>query len=120
MLLTIPELLAQAIPNVRQISAQQAADQRRVSDSILIDVREPSEAQESPVAGAINIPRGVIEMKMPELCPSPTQLIYVHCATGARAALAAEQLSRLGYQNVSAISCALGAIHQSDLHCSQA
>ena len=31
--------------------------------------------------------------------------IYLHCASGGRAALAAEQLQRIGYKNVKAISC---------------
>lgn len=116
MLLTIPELVAQAAQTVRRIDAATAANERKANNGVLIDVREPMEAQENPVNGAVNIPRGVIEMKMPELCPAADQAIYVHCATGARATLAAEQLMRLGYQHVSAVSCPLESICGSDLH----
>ena len=31
--------------------------------------------------------------------------IYLHCATGGRATLAAEQLQRIGYNKVTVISC---------------
>jgi len=33
--------------------------------------------------------------------------IFIHCASGARAILAAEQLERIGYKNVWAITCTL-------------
>ena len=39
--------------------------------------------------------------------PDENLAIFIHCATGARAIFAAEQLARVGYQNVWAITCPL-------------
>jgi len=68
-------------------------------------VREPEEYIENGVDNAINIPRGILEMKVFALYTDPKQLIYIYCATGIRASLAAEQLVRVGYENVWAITC---------------
>jgi phage shock protein E len=37
--------------------------------------------------------------------------VYLHCATGGLASLAAEQLSRLGYKDVWAIICQLTDVY---------
>ena len=68
----------------------------------IIDVREPSEVQESGmVSGAYNIPRGLLEfqLKPSEGFPADTPIL-VYCAVGARAALAGVTLKELGFTNV--------------------
>ena len=68
----------------------------------IIDVREPSEVQESGmVSGAFNIPRGLLEfqLKPSEDFPADTPIL-VYCAVGARAALAGVTLKELGFTNV--------------------
>ena len=107
---TIPDLIKEIRPLLRCISLESALKELRSNNGVIIDVREPSEVLESPSPNSINIPRGIIEMKMTELYPNPEQAIYVHCATGARATLSAEQLKRLGYQNVNVITCDLETI----------
>jgi len=71
---------------------------------LLIDVREPAEYNLDSVEGFINIPRGVLEMKMPELCDDAERCILLHCGTGGRAALSAKALRNMGYKNVHLIS----------------
>ena len=110
MLLTIQELGAQARSNVRCVEAATAYAECADGDGLIIDVREPGEVSQKPVPGSVNIPRGVVEMKIPEKCPDHTAKIALHCATGVRAVLAAEQLKRLGYTNVSAITCGFDEI----------
>lgn len=107
---TIPELIAEIRPNMRCLSASDARKEITKNHGLLIDVREPAEVAESPAPGSINIPRGVIEMRILEQHPYPDMPIYIHCATGARATLAAEQLKRLGYVHVSIITCDLESI----------
>ena len=102
---TIPELVAEARARVRCLSASEAKAEIALNQGILVDVREPGEAAAKAAKGAINIPRGVLEMKIGELCANADQHIYIHCATGGRASLAAEQLLRMGYQKVTAITC---------------
>jgi rhodanese-related sulfurtransferase len=110
MLTTIPELLSQVKKNITCITAEQALPLIKQKDSLLIDVREPNEVEQQAVIGAINIPRGVLEMKMLNLHPDENKQIVVHCATSARASLAAEQLQRIGYKNVAVISCKIETI----------
>jgi len=71
---------------------------------LLLDVREPTEHSLDYVEGFINIPRGVLEMKLPELCDNPDRCILIHCATGGRAALSANALRKMGYKNVHLIN----------------
>jgi rhodanese-related sulfurtransferase len=78
--------------------------------AIIIDVREPGEVAEVNAPKSVNIPRGVIEMKIGEHACSADTPIYIHCSTGARATLAAEQLQRVGYTNVIVITCALDQV----------
>ncbi|MFT7259412.1 MAG: phage shock protein E [Glaciecola sp.] len=112
MLKTIPELLQEAKKNVRCISAIVAASEIKENHGLLVDVREPSEHLEKAAAGAINIPRGLLEMKLMEIEKDPLRAIYLHCATSARAILSAEQLARIGYQKVSVITCNMDTIQQ--------
>jgi len=84
------------------ISAKQLAD---TSETVIIlDVREPHEAAESKLEISINIPRGLLEMKVQNHCSEPATLILTHCAAGGRASLAAARLHEMGYTNVHAIT----------------
>ena len=110
MLKTIPELLHEAALHVRCVKALSAAIERDENKGLLIDVREPAEHLAKPAVGAINIPRGLLEMKLMEIEKDPKRPIYLHCATSARAILSAEQLARVGYTNVSVITCNMDEI----------
>lgn len=71
---------------------------------IVIDVREVSSAETCKLNDSINIPRGLLEMKVHGHCPTHDQLILIHCAAGGRASLAALTLKEMGYTNVHAIT----------------
>jgi rhodanese-related sulfurtransferase len=103
MILSVAELVAQARKSVDCVSAAQAFTRKNAT---FIDVREPAESAASPVDNSITIPRGVLEMNIAKHCADTEMEIYIHCASGGRATLAAEQLQRLGFTNVKAISCA--------------
>ena len=105
MLKTIQERIASITLPLRIITAQEAASECAGNDGVLIDVREPGESQNQPSESAINFPRGVLEMKMAEKFPDAGKPVYLHCASGVRAKLAAEQLALMGYENVSVITC---------------
>lgn len=110
MLLSIPELISQILEGVRRLPAEEAYEECRKNNGLRIDVREPGEVAENPIKGSINIPRGVLEMRMLADYADENLPVYIHCATGARATLAAEQLMRLGYTHVTAISCPLAIL----------
>lgn len=110
MLKPMSELLQQASQNVQLITAQKAAEELKQNKGLLIDVRESAEHFASAAVGAINIPRGVLEMKIMEIEKDPQRPIYLHCASSLRATLGAEQLARIGYTNVSVITCKMDKI----------
>ena len=110
MLITISDLVNQIKQTVHSISASEALIKCQELSGIIIDVREPNEVNSKVAAGTINIPRGVLEMKMPMLYPDANQAIFIHCASGVRAIFSAEQLQRLGYKNVWAITCGINDV----------
>tara|TARA_B100001093_G_scaffold420846_1_gene412907 strand:- start:695 stop:1108 length:414 start_codon:yes stop_codon:yes gene_type:complete len=75
------------------------------NDYLVIDVREGTEiAETGSIPNAINIPRGLIEMK---LSPSNEDKslnadtsIVVYCGGGNRASLAGRTLKDLGFKNI--------------------
>jgi len=107
MLKTIPEVIAHARQSLNTITAAEAAKKCESDKGIIIDVREPAEFAERAASNTINIPRGLLEMKMLQMHPNEDLAIFIHCATGARATFAAEQLNRVGYKNVWVITSML-------------
>ena len=112
MLTSIPDLMKIITPNQRRIEAEQAKQELSQNHGLLIDVREPAEHATKAATGAINIPRGLLEMKLMEIEKDPARPIYLHCASGARATLRAEALTRVGYENVTVITCKADTICQ--------
>jgi rhodanese-related sulfurtransferase len=110
MLKKISEVIAQAKAALTIVSAEEAVMLAKQKKGLIIDVREPSEFAEKSAKGAINIPRGLLEMKMLQMHPQEDLAIFIHCATGARAIFSAEQLKRVGYNNVSVITSSLDDI----------
>ncbi|MFO0235162.1 MAG: SRPBCC family protein [Burkholderiales bacterium] len=75
---------------------------------LLVDVREPDEYAAGHLPGAINIPRGTIEIAIwPRVggasTPDLARPITLYCGTGLRCALAARSLRELGFTAVSAV-----------------
>ena len=104
MIKTAGELIAEAKMRVSCLDVLSAKTLCKGSKSIIIDVREPEDAANSKLKDSINIPRGLIEMKISNLCPEPDTLILLHCAGGGRASLSALTLQEMGYTNVHAIT----------------
>jgi len=116
MLKTISDIITPIKETSRLISAQVAHHECAKNSGLIIDVREPNEHVTTPSKGTINIPRGLLEMKMLTMEKDPSRSIYIHCATGIRAILAAEQLKRVGYENVSVITCPISVIEKIDFN----
>ena len=109
---TAADLVADARRRIREISPRDYA--ALAAGQILIDVREPAEYATGHIAGAVNIPRGVLEFEVdahpavanvsdPALSHK-AQPLYVYCRTGGRAALAALSLQRMGFADVRSIA----------------
>lgn len=66
----------------------------------LIDVREESEWARGRLPKAIHLSKGVIERDIEKTVPDLDAEIVLYCGGGFRSALAAENLQRMGYNNV--------------------
>jgi len=67
---------------------------------ILVDTREDSEWAGGHLPGAVHIGRGVIERDVEKVIPDKSATIVLYCGGGFRSALAADNLQKMGYQNV--------------------
>lgn len=112
MLIDIKTRLENIGVNLRTVTAEQAFNELENNGGTLIDVREAAEANEQPVRSALHIPRGVLEMKALEQFKDASTPLYIHCASGVRAKLAAEQLTKLGYENISVVTCSVPTINE--------
>ncbi len=103
MIIPVSELIAAAKSQCNcmdQLAAKLFFDRH---DAVIIDVREPKETDESKLIDSINIPRGLLEMKIKDVCEDPDIPILVHCGAGGRASLSAATLQMMGYTNVHVI-----------------
>ena len=85
-----------AVGTVDQLTVTQLADWRGEPLTV-IDVRGESEWREGHVPGAVHIPLGDLANHLAEL---PTTALVVQCQSGARSAVAASLLKRLGRADV--------------------
>ena len=98
------DLVQQARAQIDEVALSDAEAAIRAAD-VLLDVREPDEFFAGHIAGALNIPRGVLEFKL----SNDAQLsardlnILLYCKTSGRAALAACSLQAMGYLHVQSL-----------------
>ena len=70
------------------------------SGYIIIDARTQEEYDQGHIPGAILIPEYEIADRAAKELPDKDQLILVYCRSGRRSKIAAEELVKLGYNNV--------------------
>jgi rhodanese-related sulfurtransferase len=91
-------LADQARRRIEEISPHELA--RAKPTPVIIDVRESEEYADGFVARAKHLSRGVLEQKIADVVPDFSTPIVLYCDRGERAALAAENLLKMGYQYV--------------------
>jgi rhodanese-related sulfurtransferase len=117
---SLKTMMAEARSKVRDASptdVKGSLDRGQIA--LVLDVREREEWSKSHIPGAVNVPRGWLELKADPASPiADSRLsqhqaapIAVYClqAPGARSLLAAATLVELGYTNVVAIGGGLKA-----------
>lgn len=103
------QMLEAAGKSVTTISMQAFREVlKNPADTLIIDVREAAEYLRGHVPGAINIPRGLLELKIWKQLGYPAQLdkerkIVLYCKQGERSLLSASSLMQLGFRNVIAV-----------------
>ena len=114
----LKELIGEARRTVNELSPE---DARPLIDegALVVDVREPAEFGKARIAGARNVPRGMLELRAAgdspvadsELADRRDRHLFVYCtkSPSARSLLAAQTLATLGYEKVSVIEGGLNA-----------
>ena len=101
--MTLKDLITEAHSIVPKISCESFA--KNSKKYFVVDVREATEiAETGSIANAVNIPRGLIEMKLVPTNDAKSlnanTPIVVYCGGGSRAALAGKTLVELGFNHV--------------------
>ena len=95
------ELMSDTRRSIREISLEELRGRLESKPAFtLLDVREGEEFRAGHIPGAINIPRGFLEIKIESEIPDRDAPVVVYCAGGTRSALAARTLHDLGYTHV--------------------
>jgi rhodanese-related sulfurtransferase len=97
------EAANRVVPRVTAAEAKQKID----DGAVVIDVRDAAEVERTgKVAGALHIPRGMVEFRADPESPYYEQSlakdkpVILYCAGGGRAALSGQALKEMGYGEV--------------------
>jgi rhodanese-related sulfurtransferase len=96
------ELVKEARKSVDECTTGQIHERFAAGSALLIDVREPDEYRQGHIAGAVNIPRGLLEFRISNE-PALQNLgrpVIVYCKTSGRAALSVVAMQTMGFANV--------------------
>jgi rhodanese-related sulfurtransferase len=103
----VKDMLAEANSAVPKLSPAEAAEKMRSRDVLVVDVRDPTEVQQTGrIKGAVNVSRGMLEFRAdPESqyhnpAFQKDKSVLLHCASGGRSALAGKTLQDMGYTAV--------------------
>ncbi|ATC65193.1 sulfurtransferase [Nibricoccus aquaticus] len=97
------KLTTDAKTRIREITAQDIERTPLAPGTVLIDVRETHEWHAGHAVGAIHLSRGLLEGAIEEKVPDLETPILLYCAGGNRSALAADNLQKMGYKNVTSL-----------------
>src|SRR5919201_1416851 len=111
----LKQMVADAKGRVPEISPNDVKEALDVGDELLLlDVREPHEFAQGHLPGAVNVPRGMLELTADAQSPvaDPTVAgrrdarVVTYClkAPGARSLFAADTLTKMGFTNVAAMT----------------
>jgi rhodanese-related sulfurtransferase len=103
---SVKDLVAAANAVVPRISADEAK-QKIEAGALVVDVRDAAEVEKSgKVAGAVHIPRGMVEFRADPDTPyydknfAKDKAVILYCGSGGRAALSGQALKEMGYDEV--------------------
>ncbi len=98
-------LVDDAKTRIEEITPEEVKEKQDAGDEfVLVDVREQDEWQKSHIAGAEYLGKGVIERDIETEYPNPEQELVLYCGGGFRSALAADNLQKMGYNNIKSLA----------------
>jgi rhodanese-related sulfurtransferase len=117
-MLGLKDLVQQARRTATEIPPERARESID-QGALVLDIREPGEFRERHVAGAKNVPRGMLELRAaadspvsdPDLADHRDGRVFVYCtkSPSARSLFAAQTLATLGYGKVGVLEGGLNA-----------
>ncbi|MGE5381739.1 MAG: rhodanese-like domain-containing protein [Methylocystaceae bacterium] len=84
----------------QNIKPSEAQEKLKQPNTILLDVRMPEEYARNHIPGSILIPLDELGQRVKSKIPDPNTAIIVYCQSGGRSSRAADQLSKLGYNEI--------------------
>jgi rhodanese-related sulfurtransferase len=103
----VKELIEAANAVVPRITPAQAQEKIAGGNALLVDVRDAPEVEKSgKAAGAVHIPRGMLEFRADPESPyydqhfAKDKSVILYCASGGRSALSGQALKEMGYGEV--------------------
>ncbi len=107
MAITVKQMMDAANAAVPRISPAQAREMIAQGNTLVVDVRDAAEVQQSgKAAGAVHVSRGLLEFRADPDSPShdknfaKDKNVILYCGSGGRAALAGKLLKDMGYERV--------------------
>jgi len=85
--------------NIKEVSVTETI-QKIKTGAHLIDVREDNEWNEGRAKDALHLGRGIIERDIVSKIPDKNAEVILYCGGGFRSALSADNLQKMGYNNV--------------------
>jgi len=102
---TLHDYVQEALKTVHEVTPEETLALSKTGEWLVLDVREPDEYGEGHIPGAINIPRGFLEVradlehyKRDARLQDRNQRILCYCGGGHRSALAAKVLQEMGFE----------------------
>ena len=104
---SVKQMLEAANAAVPRITPAEAREMMAKGNTLVVDVRDGMEvAQSGKVAGAVHVPRGVLDFRADPEYPAhdknfaKDKTVILYCASGGRAALGGKLLKDMGYEKV--------------------
>jgi glyoxylase-like metal-dependent hydrolase (beta-lactamase superfamily II)/rhodanese-related sulfurtransferase len=101
------------VDTVNRITAEQFANEVKIGESKVIDVRKESEYEAEHVEEAYSRPLAAINEWVKDI--NPEEHFYLHCAGGYRSMMAASILQARGYRNFSEVEGGFNAIAKTNV-----
>jgi len=102
--LLIQELFDTAFKKFGAVSPLLAVAKMNDSDTLVIDVREPSEFIHNHIENSINMPLGKLSEDLSKIADHKTKPVLIACKTGTRSASAGKLLTKAGFEQVFVIT----------------
>ena len=103
-------LVEEARRQIKELSIEQVKEKMNSGEAFhLIDVREGEEYAAGRLPRALSLCRGILERDIVAKMPDFEAPIVLYCGGGFRSALAAVNLQKMGYKNVSSMWGGWGA-----------